>query len=204
VEVFDVPELTFELEPRYNIAPGQDALIVGQDRKGRRAGMLRWGFVPAGSAVSGRGFVNARAERVAQAPSFREAYARRRCLVPADGFYEWSKEDEGKVPHWFHPRGGGLLAMAGIWEGWEPRGAVPRFTFAVLTTAAGDDVRDVHPRMPVILAPDDWGRWLDPSTDPGELRRLLAPAPAGSLQHHAVSRRVNAPEHDDPSLVEPL
>jgi putative SOS response-associated peptidase YedK len=201
VEVFDVPGLTFEYRPRYNIAPGQDAPVIARDRRGRRAGLLRWGFVPSWSDEAGRGFVNARGETVGEAPSFRDAFAHRRCLVPADGFYEWCRAGEQKVPYWFHSRGGELLAMAGIWERWNRAGHEPLFSFGVLTTEANDDVRAVHARMPVLLHGEDRTRWLDGDTPTGELRTMLKAAPAGTLHHHRVSSRVNSPSEDDAGLV---
>jgi putative SOS response-associated peptidase YedK len=195
VETFDVPALSFDLRPRYNVAPGQDCPIVAADRKGRRMGLMRWGFAPHGSASGKGGWINARAESVMRRDSFRGAFHRRRCLVPADGFYEWRREGELKVPYWFHRPGGGLFSFAGIWEG---------RTFAILTTDANDDVRTVHDRMPVLVAPDDRGAWLGRETAAAELTRILAPSPAGTFTAHEVSRRVNRTDQEDPGLVEPV
>ena len=194
VEAFDVPDLTFDYRPRYNVAPGQDCPVVAEDRKGRRMGLMRWGLEPAWMDRTGSGFVNARAETVATKPSFRDSFERRRCLVPADGFYEWAKDGGAKTPHWFHPAGGGLVSFAGIWDG---------RTFAILTTAANGDVRDVHDRMPVVVAPDARGAWLDRASDPGSLTRLLRRPPDGTFDHHPVSPRVNRTENEGPELVEP-
>lgn len=203
VEAFDVPELTFDHRPRYNIAPGQDAPVLARDRRGRRVGPLTWGLVPGWSDEPGAGSINARAESVATKPSFREAFARRRCLVPATGFYEWRRVDGRKVPHWFHPPDGGIVTFAGIWERWARPGVEPRHTFAILTTDANQDVEEVHDRMPVVVADPDRKVWLDRESDPHSLRELLAPAPPGTLDHHAVDPRVGRPENDDESLVEP-
>jgi putative SOS response-associated peptidase YedK len=191
IEAFEVADLTFDYRPRYNVAPGQDCVVVGEDRAGRRIGLMRWGLLPAGV---GRGapLINARSESVGSKPSFRESFARRRCLVPADGFYEWAHESGGKTPYWFHPPGGGLLAMAGIWEG----GA-----FAILTTEASDEVRAVHGRMPVLVGPADRGRWLSREADRAALEALLRPAPTGTLRARRVSRRVGSPSNDDPGLI---
>lgn len=204
VETFDVPDLDFELVARYNIAPGQTAPVVGEDRRGRRIGLLRWGFLPSDAREAGGGWVNARAESASRRRTFREAFAHRRCLVPADGFYEWMEEGGGKIPHWFHPRVGGLLSFAAIWEHWERPGLEPRDGFAILTVDANADVRPVHERMPAIVAPADRDAWLDRSTPTDVLGPLLAPAPDGSLDVRVVSKRVNAAREDDPGLLDPV
>jgi putative SOS response-associated peptidase YedK len=196
LETFDVPPPEFDYRPRWNVAPGQECPVVAEDRRGRRMGLLRWGLVPSwmDDPPSG-GFVNARAETAATKPSFREPFRRRRCLVPADGFYEWAREGERKVPRWFRPAAGGALALAGLWEG---------RTFTVLTTEANADVAPVHPRMPVILPPETWDAWLAAGTAVEELRGMVGPAPDGSLACRTVSTRVNTPDEDDPELVEPV
>lgn len=195
VETFDVPALSFELRPRFNVAPGQEAPIVATDRKGRRMGLMRWGFEPASGRSEKGGWINARSESVMRRASFEEAFRRRRCLVPADGFYEWRREHGAKIPYWFHRSGRALFSFAGIWEG---------RTFAILTTAANDDVRAVHDRMPVLIAPQDRGAWLDRETPADVLAGMMAPSPAGTFASHPVSTRVNRPDDDDPRLVEPV
>jgi putative SOS response-associated peptidase YedK len=202
VETFDVPPPDFELEPRYNIAPSQDVPVVGEDRRGRRMGLLTWGLVPGWMAEPGSGIINARAESVTEKPSFREAFERRRCLIPADGFYEWRREGEAKIPYWIHPPGGGLLSFAGIWERWSRPGSEPRHTFAILTTDASEDVAPVHDRMPVVIAAGDRDAWLDRSARPEAVTALLRPAPAGSLVCREVSKRVNRPVDDDAGLID--
>jgi putative SOS response-associated peptidase YedK len=202
VETFDVPPLTFDYRPRYNIAPGQDAPVVAADRLGRRMGPLTWGLVPSRAAARGRPFVNARSEAVSTTPSFREAFVRRRCLVPADGFYEWRKEGASKVPYWFHPGDGGVLALAGIWERWTGPGREARHGFAILTVEANEDVAGVHHRMPVLLDPSSWDTWLRGDASQDRVAALLVTAPAGTLLRHEVSARVNGTSHDDPGLVE--
>ncbi len=203
VEAFDVPPPAFELTPRYNIAPSQDVPVVAEDRHGRRVGLLTWGLVPGWVDEPGSGIINARSESVADKPSFRDAFERRRCLVPADGFYEWRKERGQKVPFWIHPLAGGLISFAGIWERWSRPGAEPRHTFAILTTDASEDVARIHDRMPVVVAPADRDRWLDRRAEPRELREILRAPPAGSLVSHAVAIRVNRPAEDDAGLIEP-
>jgi putative SOS response-associated peptidase YedK len=204
VEAFEVPPLTFDWSPRYNIAPGQAAPVVATDRRGRRIGLLTWGLVPGLVEQPGAGMINARSESVLAKPSFREAFERRRCLVPADGFYEWKREGAAKVPYRIFPSAGGLLSFAGIWETWSRPGLEPRHTFAILTTEANEDVDPLHDRMPAIVGSADRERWLDRSADPRSLQALLRPAPAGSLVSHAVSTRVNRPSEDDAGLIEPL
>ncbi|MDZ7779804.1 MAG: SOS response-associated peptidase [Gemmatimonadota bacterium] len=203
VEVFDLPGLTFEHHPRYNIAPGQLAPVVAEDDRGRRMGLLEWGFLPAWKDEPTGAFINARAESVARKRSFREAFARRRCLVPANGFYEWKARDGRKIPHWIHPAAGGLVSFAGIWESWQRPGAEPRHTFAILTTDANAEVAPIHDRMPVVVAPGDRDRWLDRSTPTGRLGDLLVPAADGSFEVREVSPRVNRPDDDDAGLIEP-
>ena len=204
LEAFDIPALAFDLVPRFNIAPGQSAIVVAQDRSGRRAGMLRCGLVPARADDLGAGFINARAETVASKPSFREAFARRRCLVPADGFYEWRRAGEAKEARWFHPAQEALFAFAGIWESWRRPGAEPRHTFAILTTAANDDVSPTHHRMPLLVMAADRDAWLDRDTDAVRLASLLGAAPESRIVSHAVSMRVNRAIDDDAALIVPL
>lgn len=204
IEAFDVGALTFDWFARYNIAPGQKAPVVAQDRRGRRMGLLTWGLVPAWTDEPRSGIVNARAESVAAKPSFREAFARRRCLVPADGFYEWRREGGAKIPWWFHPAQGGLVAFAGLWEKWSRPGAEPRHTFTIITTEASDEVAHVHDRMPVVVAGPDRDVWLDRASPPGRLAEIMRPAGRGTFAGHPVSTRVNRTAEDDPSLIEPV
>lgn len=209
VETFDVGPLTFEYFARYNIGPGQHAPIVAQDRRGRRAGLLTWGLIPAWRDEPGGGLFNARAESVAEKPSFREAFRRRRCLVPADGFYEWSRDqatesDGKKQPFWIHPLEGGVIAFAGLWERWSRPGSEDRNTFTILTTDASEDIRPLHHRMPVVIGADDFDAWLDGDTSPASLERLLRPAPPATFASHPVSRRVNRVGEEGEDLVAPL
>jgi putative SOS response-associated peptidase YedK len=204
VEAFDVPLPGFELVARYNIAPGQDVPVVAEDRRGRRMGLLRWGLVPGWKDQPGSGLVNARSETVRTTPSFRDAFSRRRCLVPADGFYEWRREGDRKVPHWFHPRDGSVVSFAGIWERWSRPDAEPRHTFAILTTEANADVAPIHDRMPVVVAPEHRALWLSRASDSDDLAGILRPAPRGTFGSHEVSTRVNRADEDDPGLIEPL
>jgi len=202
VEAFEVPPLTFDYVARYNIAPGQDAPVVATDRRGRRMGPIRWGLVPAWSESLGHGLINARGETVTTNPSFRDAFVARRCIVPADGFYEWKEDESGKIPYWFHPTDGRVLALAGIWERWGAPGDDPYHGFSVLTVEANEDVRRVHGRMPVILDPSSWDAWMRDDTPLDHAESLVVPPPAGTLLMHTVSTRVNATRNDDPGLIE--
>lgn len=207
LEAFDVPDLTFDYAPRYNIAPGQPAPVVAEDADGRRIGLLDWGFLPSWKDEPSSPFVNARAESVASKRSFAEAFRRRRCLVPADGFYEWRSEGGRKVPYWFHPSDGGVISFAGIWETWRAAAsgedeAEPRHTFAILTTDANADVSPVHHRMPVVIPASGRDRWLDREASVAVLEGLLSTAPDGTFDVRRVSTRVNRPDDDDAELIE--
>ena len=207
------------LRPRYNVAPGQDVAIVRAAEPGPRSGgghrlsMLRWGLIPAWArdpAIGSR-LINARSETVAEKPAFRAAYRRRRCLVPADGFYEWQRRGGTRQPWLFGLRDNAPFAFAGLWERWAaPEGPAPKGslfgpepggpveTFTILTTAANETVAAVHGRMPVILPPDAWDPWLA-----GE-DIALGPYPADEMHAHPVSTLVNKPASDDPRCVEPV
>lgn len=195
-----------ELAPRYNVAPTQEAPVVRAAKGVRRIELRRWGLVPAWADDPriGSRCINARAETVAAKPAFRDAFRRGRCLVPADGFYEWQALERRKQP--FHVRrgDGGVFAMAGLAERWH-RGAPDEIaSFAIVTTDANATMAPIHARMPVILAPEDWAAWLDPETPPARLRALLRPAPESALEAVPVSTAVNDPKHDDPRCVQPL
>jgi len=204
VEAFDVPVPDFDVVPRFNIAPGQEALVVAEDRRGRRAGLLTWGLVPSWTDEPGKPLINARSESVLTRPSFREAFERRRCLVPADGFYEWRRSGDRKVPFWIHPREGGLMSFAGIWERWSRPGAEPRHTFAILTMPASQDVASIHDRMPVVISEGDRAEWLDRGTEGAAAMALVKRSAAPGYECRPVSTRVNRPAEDDAALIEPV
>ncbi len=203
--ILDVPEGV--LEPRYNIAPTEDAPIVLESREGeRRVGLARFGLVPhwAKDLKIGTRFLNARMESVEKTPAFRDAFARHRCLVLADGFYEWHAEGKVKVPHWFHASDRGLIAFAGLWAVWRSPEGERVTSFTILTRPAEGPALAVHDRMPVVLAPEVYDAWLDRGvTDAGQLADVLAHHRAGELEEWIVSRRVNSVKEDDPSLIEP-
>ena len=215
VEVFDVPPLTFDYRARYNIAPSQDVPVVASDRRGTRLGLLRWGLVPAWAddPSIGSRMINARAETLLTKPSFEAAAVARRCLVPADGFYEWAAEGghgeggrgegEGKVPYWIHSPDREPMGFAGIWERWHHRGTEPVFSMAIITVDANDQIRHLHDRMPAIVPAADRKVWLDTETPMADALRLLKPYER-ALEAHPVSTLVNRPANDVPECIEPV
>jgi len=192
-------------EPRFNIAPTDPVLAVRRAAEGNELGRLRWGLVPGRWAQKGgRPLINARAETLESQPAFRESFAERRCLIPADGFYEWLSDERGKRPLWFSLADGGLFAFAGIWaELPEPSGDGVLHSCAIVTTEPNGLVEPVHDRMPVVLRPDLEDTWLDPSAGPGELRELLGPAPDDMLVAREVGDFVNDVREEGPHLIEP-
>ncbi len=206
VEVFDVGHVAFQDHPaRYNVAPTQHVPVIVQGRDGgRRMGLMRWGLVPfwAESPAMGSRLINARSETASSKPAFREAWRRRRCVVPADGFYEWRKPkgddgaSRGKTPFWIHRADGRPLAMAGLWERWRASdGAEELHTFTILTRPATPWMARLHHRMPVLLEGERIGEWLVPGAD-------LVDDSGMRLSAHEVSRRVNSPGNDDPECLE--
>lgn len=196
-----------DFPPRYNIAPTQPAAIVRVGLQGERElALVRWGLIPSW-VKDPREFstlINARSESAAGKPSFRGAMRHRRCLVPTDGFYEWTGPVRAKRPHLVRPRSGGPMAMAGIWEHWLGADGSELETMAILTVPANTLVAAVHDRMPAILLPDAFEAWLDcRSGSSVEAARLLAPAPEDLLEVVAVSTRVNNPRAEGPELHEP-
>jgi len=185
--------------PRYNIAPTANILVVREGIERRNeAAMLRWGLVPrwAKDPAMGARMNNARSETAFEKPSFRQPWRERRCLIPASGFYEWKDEGGKRQPYYIHPRAGELFAFAGLWDQWRDLQ-----TCAVLTTEANAPMAEVHERMPVILAPGEYGAWLHGSD--AERRALMRPCPADAIAIHRVSRAVNRAANEDPSLIEP-
>ena len=197
-----------KLKPRYNIAPTQDCPVVRFDAETKQCSldMLHWGLIPswAKDKAIGNRMINARSETAAEKPSFRSAMKTRRCIIPADGFFEWKKNGKSKRPYFIFRADRSLLAFAGLWESWNnpTDGVIESFT--ILTTSPNEQMRELHDRMPVILEPEEFATWLDPDTENATaLAPLLDPAPDGILSFHAVSTRVNKPQNDDVSLIEP-
>jgi len=201
----EVPELC----PRYNIAPGQEvAAVRGTVSGGRELVFLRWGLVPAWArdARRRRPLINARSESVHERPSFAPAFRARRCIVPADGFFEWSGRSGAgpRAPFFVEVQGGALFGIAALFEEARPQGALPFASLVLLTTRANTALSCIHPRMPAILDSRDYGRWLAPGAGDGAaLRALLRPLADTALRLRPVSARVNRPEHDDPACLAP-
>jgi len=193
------------LAPRYNAAPTQALPVVRRDGADdeRSLAMLHWGLIPSWARdekIASR-LINARAETLADKPSFRSAFAKRRCLVPADGFYEWRNEKGRKQPYRIRRPDGSVFAFAGLWESWSGK-PDPVETFTIVTTEAAPSIAAIHPRMPVILPEAAYRIWLDPTADRHRLQDLLRPYD-GPLESYAVGSRVNTPATDDPSCFDP-
>lgn len=193
--------LHLPFEARYNIAPSQQILAIADFSKGIEARMLTWGLIPSWS-TDGKGFINARAETLEEKPSFSESFRLRRCLIPADGFYEWKRAGREKRPYYIYGHDEEPLMFAGIWDAWRNRGEVIT-SCAIITTAANDLVAELHDRMPAILPPETQGAWLDDRTNRTELLRILMPYPASRMKTHPVSRSVNSPDYEGADLIAP-
>lgn len=204
VFLFEGPALN--LQPRWNAAPTQDLPVVRLGKDGKRElRLLRWGLVPfwAKDTSGASRMINARGETVAEKPAFREAFKTRRCLVPADGFYEWETlgENPSKQPLLFRMADGKPFAFAGLWERWKPKdGGPPLETFTIVNTAANEIMARYHDRVPIVLSPKDYATWLDPGAD---ARPLLKAPPSEWFTATRVSTRVNSVRNDDPDCVAP-
>lgn len=204
------PSLERLYRPRYNIAPTDQHWIVREKQEQRQLLAAHFGLINswAKDAKQAARQINARAETVHKAPAFREAFAKRRCIVPADGFFEWRGAKDARQPIWYHAPDGGLIFFAGVYESWkDPHGEWKR-TFAIITTDANALIRPVHDRMPVVLPRDVVDEWLyvpprNAEEHAEKVRRLLAPAPEGSLVATEVSTRANSVKNDDPAVLEP-
>jgi putative SOS response-associated peptidase YedK len=197
------------LRPRYNVAPTDPVPVVLLDRetKARKLDTLRWGLIPywAKDIKIGATMINAKAETVAEKPAFREAFQSRRCLIPADAFYEWQKLDaKTKQPYAIVMKERSVFGFAGLWERWKDRanGEIVR-SFSIITTEPNEVCAPIHDRMPVIVPPDDYGKWLgEVETDPVRLLGMLKPYPAERMEAYKVGPRVGNVKNDDPGLVE--
>jgi putative SOS response-associated peptidase YedK len=215
-ELFDLDEAP-QLVPRYNIAPTQPIAAVTRSPEGRRAlKLLQWGLIPswAKDPAIGQRLINARAETLAEKPAFRSAFKRRRCLIPADGFFEWVEAVDGtigedaaskgkvyKQPYFVSMKSGRPFAFAGLWECWETELGGPIESGAIITTEPNDLLARIHNRMPAIIPPEAFDAWLDHDVEPARLLPLLAPYPSEEMRAYPVSRRVGNPRFDSPECI---
>jgi len=197
---------TFDLDnivPRYNIAPTQNVLTVLERDSVREVTNLQWGLIPFWSKEA-KGFINARVETIDQKPTFNESFQRRRCLIPADGFYEWERAGKKiSQPYYFQMKDGAPFAFAGVWDRWKQNGNTI-VSCAIITTTANELLSTIHHRMPVIMPPELHELWLNPESRAADLKEILVPFPAAEMTSHAVSREVNSTKSDGKQLLEPV
>ncbi len=194
-----------DFSPRYNIPPGTDIPVIRQSPEGKRVlHLLHWGLVSHWAKDPGIGakLNNARGESVSEKPSFRDAFKRRRCLIPMSGFYEWKAEGKIKQPYYLSAKSVEPLAMGGLWESWKAQDGTILRTVCVMTTSPNAVMEPIHDRMSVIVTPEQWQSWL--SGMPEEVARMVAPYRYGELQAWPVSRRVSKTQDDDAGLIEPI
>lgn len=201
-ELFEFEGPSTNLQPHWNIAPTQEAPVIRVEDGVRRLVMLHWGLVPywAEDASIGSRMINARGETVAEKPAFKAAYRARRCLVVADGFYDWPEHGADKRPVLFRRSDGAPFAFAGLWEKWVPKGGGVLETFTIVNCASGPAMARVHSRTPVVIAPADFTAWLDPAVDP---KGLIKPPAHDLFTMTRVSTYVNKPAHDDSNCFTP-
>ncbi len=207
-EIFGAEDLAADPGGHYNVAPTDEAAVVVQRGERRAVTGYRWGLIPhwaEDARIASRTF-NARAETIATMPAFRDAFRRKRCLVPVDSFYEWRREGTVRQPYRIARADGLPLALAGLWAGWrDPDTDEVRRTFTIVTTTASEQISSLHDRMPVVIPPDAWATWLDPApADPAELNGLLVPAEDLPLDVYPVVRLVNNVRTDGPDLIQRL
>lgn len=196
-----------KIAPRFNIAPSQEVPIIRGDSKHRELAMVRWGLIPswAKEEKSRYSMINARAETITTKPAFRNAFRHRRCLIPADGFYEWKPTAGGKQPYHIHRRNSELFAFAGLWEHWEGEQGKSIDSCTIIVTDANELIRPVHDRMPVILDSADYKIWLNPGNqDVDVLTGLLTPYSSAKMESYPVSLQVNSPKNENPECIIPL
>jgi putative SOS response-associated peptidase YedK len=191
------PDLPFEA--RFNITPTQEVMVIADFGNGLELTKLVWGLIPSWS-TDGKGFINARAETLELKPSFSESFEQRRCLIPADGFFEWKRSGRAKQPYFIQLVDGSPFSFAGIWDRWRTRD--PITSCAIITTTANGILKPLHDRMPVILKPEQYEIWLDPNTPLAVLKQLLAPLPDAEISFHPVGSAVNDPKNDTPNLID--
>ncbi len=204
---FGVDEIRNEmLQANYNVAPTDPVYAIVDHEDRRLLGTFRWGLIPFWAKSLTGGQINARTETVAAKAMFRDSFARRRCIIPADGFFEWEQMERGKLPHYIYQKDGSPLAFAGIWSTWRDPASEARIrSCAIVTAKAHPSLEQIHARMPVMLDPAVWDQWLDRTvTDPDRAHSLLQPLPETSLTEHAVSTLVNNVRNNFPECVAAL
>jgi putative SOS response-associated peptidase YedK len=189
---------------RFNIAPSQNVPTVVYDGQNRRISVLRWGLIPhwAKDGSMGMKTINARAETISEKPSFRDSFKSKRCLVPADGFIEWARNSKEKTPKYINLKSNELFGMAGLWAEWNGNGESIQ-TFSIVTTEANDLIGKVHHRMPVILNPESYSKWLDPAASSAQLKSLLVPYAPQEMNVRSISKVVNSTKNDSPDCLNP-
>jgi putative SOS response-associated peptidase YedK len=199
---FNLTELP-TIESRYNIAPSQPMAIITNDSP-QELTLVKWGLVPHWSKDPGIGnkMINARSETAAEKPSFRTSFKYRRCLIPASGFYEWRKTDDGKIPQYIYLENQPVFSFAGLWSVWTDPDGGELWTATILTTTASETIKPLHERMPVILPRESRELWLDKEADPAALQSLMKPYDNGTIEYYPVSKAVNKPVNDNPTLIE--
>lgn len=210
-DYFSVDELAVEgTQPNFNVAPTQSVLVVTEDEANHRVlDAYHWGLVPSWAKDKKVGYrmINARAETVTDKPAFKRAFARRRCIIPADGFYEWKKAKDGKLkqPYFIHPTEEPVFAFAGLWERWHDKeGGDDVRSCTIITGDPNEVASTIHDRMPVVLPREHWDAWLDPANDDIDaLKALLVPAPAGGFAAYPVRTRVNSPKNNAEENLDP-
>jgi putative SOS response-associated peptidase YedK len=207
-EAFPWVDIPGDVPQRYNIAPTQPVGVIPNDGL-KRLDFFNWGLIPfwAKDPKIGNRMINARSETVDQKPSFRGSFKYKRCLVLADGFYEWRKDPgmNSKIPHFIHMRGGKPFAFAGLWDAWQSKDGSEIKSFTILTTEPNQLLAEIHNRMPVILPPDTYQEWLkEGENDPELLKSFLKPYPSDSMEAYPVSRAVNSPKNDSPECILPV
>jgi putative SOS response-associated peptidase YedK len=203
---FSLTKIWFTITPRYNIAPSQLVAAVIQTDEGRVLANFRWGLIPfwAKNGTPSQAVINARAETISTKAAFRQAFRTRRCLLPADGFYEWTMVGAKRRPVYIRLKSKGLFAFAGLWEAEQSTAKNPAGTCAIITVAPNDFMKPIHNRMPAILPPAHESTWLDPASSLDTLGSLLQPYPSQEMESHFVSPWVNSPKVDDPKCLEPV
>lgn len=210
LERFDIEEASLEegeYSPSFNVAPTQQVVAIVSDGKRNRLGLLKWGLIPpwAKDEKIGSKMINARAETVAEKPSFRNSFKKKRCLVVADSFYEWKRSDNLKTPMRIRLKSGEPFAFAGLWESWKSPDGKTINSCTILTTGPNDLMKDIHDRMPVILTKEEEKIWLDPKVhDPEVLGNLLKPCEPAMMEAYEVSDAVNSPKNNSPELIKKI